>query len=108
VLRGLVVGDSTQYVSTDPAWLALAKAYSTHFPGLGKPQSPAQYPLVLGFHTSVEAVLRALDQAGTDGPAFMRALAVTKFDSPTGPVRLDRNRQAVVSAYLSKVEVAAN
>jgi hypothetical protein len=43
-----------------------------------------------------------------DGPAFMRALAVTKFDSPTGPVRLDRNRHAVVSANLSKVEVAAN
>ena len=106
--RNLVVGDSTQYVSADPAWLAFADAYGRHFPGLGRPSSPALYPLVLPFYTSVEAVLRALGRAGTDGPAFMRALAETRFDSPTGPVRLDRNRQAVVSSYLSRTEVSAN
>jgi branched-chain amino acid transport system substrate-binding protein len=103
LLRGVVLSGGS-YDSRDPVWVAFRTAFRQHFPGLSDPLNPAGFPLVLGYYDSVEATLRALEQAPGGGLPLMRTLARTNFDSPNGPLRLDRNRQAVVSAVLSQIE----
>ena len=106
LLRGVVLSG----LSYDPhgiAWVRFRHAFQKRFPGLGSPVSPADFPIVLTYYDAVEASVRALEQAHAAGPSFLHALASMRLDSPAGPIRLDRNRQAVVSGYLSRVEVWA-
>jgi branched-chain amino acid transport system substrate-binding protein len=107
LLRGVVLG-GWSHDSHDAAWSAFRKAYRSHFPGLPAVQSPADAPVTLGYYDAVEAVARGLEHAPGGGRGFRRALAATSFDAPNGPLRLDRHRQAVVSATLSRVELSSH
>jgi len=55
----------------------------------------------------MEALARALDavdgEIGPRGKALRSALARVRFVGPTGPIRLDANRQAIVSVHLRRV-----
>lgn len=106
LLRGVVLSGGS-YDAHDPAWRSFKQAFLLHFRGLSYPSSPGAFPLVLGFYDSVEATLRALEQARGGGEALIRALAGTSFNSPNGPLRLDRDRQAIISNTLSQIEVGA-
>jgi branched-chain amino acid transport system substrate-binding protein len=57
---------------------------------------------------AAEALARALERVdgdlGRDGRRLRAALSRVAFDGPAGPVRLDRNRQAVVSVHLRRIE----
>jgi branched-chain amino acid transport system substrate-binding protein len=55
----------------------------------------------------MKAVLLALDEVNGDlsnGQAALKnALSNMAFDTPTGPVSLDENRQAILSNYVSEI-----
>jgi branched-chain amino acid transport system substrate-binding protein len=106
LLNGVVQGGFS-HDAREPAWAAFRRSYLRHFPGLGAPAAPADFPIVLTYYDAVEASLRALDQAREAGPTFLRALAATTLEAPDGRIRLDRNRQAIVSTYLSRFDVGA-
>ena len=63
-----------------------------------------------GYYINTKAVLLALDKVGGDlsgGEAkFRDALATLEFDTPTGKVKLDKNRQAIADNYLTEVAKA--
>jgi branched-chain amino acid transport system substrate-binding protein len=100
LLRGVVVSGFS-HDSQAPDWVAYRNAFHSRFPGLTAPPDPADAFLEAGYYDSVEATLRALERGGP----FRRALAATSFEAPNGPLRLDRDRQAVVSETLSRFDV---
>jgi branched-chain amino acid transport system substrate-binding protein len=71
---------------------------------------PGATPNVINayYYTATKAVLLALDEVqgdlGGDQAAFRAALAELEFEAPQGPVRLDANRQAVITNYVTRVE----
>jgi branched-chain amino acid transport system substrate-binding protein len=99
LVEGVVVGGSPALEPTAAEGRYFAE-FTKAFPALG---AHALDPLVFSYRDGVEAALGALERAdGRDGPALREALAHTRLDSPLGLIRLDRNRQAVVSNYLSR------
>jgi branched-chain amino acid transport system substrate-binding protein len=86
--------------------VAYRRAFATAFPGL--PASVAGNLLVLPYSTAVEAVLQSLEQTrgdpGADRARLRSALALLHLATPGGPIRLDRNRQAVASATLVRFD----
>jgi branched-chain amino acid transport system substrate-binding protein len=80
-------------------------AFSKAFPGL--PPSYAETPLLLAFNDAMEGLLRGLDASEgdlSDGRRRLREeLARVRFDVPSSPVHLDRNRQAVRTTYLKRI-----
>jgi branched-chain amino acid transport system substrate-binding protein len=60
-----------------------------------------------GYYVNTEAVLRALDEVKGDVTGdqakFREALSKLSFDTPTGKVSLDKNRNAVADIYLTEV-----
>jgi branched-chain amino acid transport system substrate-binding protein len=84
---------------------AYRKAFAGAFPSL--PAGLASNPIVLPYYTAVEALLQALvstnGDPGADHGRLRTALASLRLETPTGPVHLDRNRQAVVPATLVRL-----
>jgi branched-chain amino acid transport system substrate-binding protein len=102
LLRGLAIPNAAPFSAVAPAWQRFRAAMDRHYPGvLPADVAPASFPLPLAFYDAVSAVLQALDAARTDGPALVRELARVRLNTPAGPIRLDRNRQAVLDGYLS-------
>ena len=62
---------------------------------------------MIPYYLSMEALARAVDRVdgdiGAHGETLRRALAGVEFVGPTGPIRVDANRQAVVSVHLRRV-----
>ena len=89
---------------------AVAPAPTRLCPGLpaASARDSAHGPLELPVYMGAEAVARALERVdGDPGPRGGRlraALSKVAFDGPAGPVRLDRNRQAIVSVHLRRIE----
>jgi branched-chain amino acid transport system substrate-binding protein len=102
---GVVGASSIPPADATRAMRAYRTAFSTAFPGL--PLADAQTPIVLAFHDAMEGLLRGIEAADgdlSDGRRRLREeLARVRFNAPSGPVRLDRNRQAVRSTYLQRV-----
>jgi branched-chain amino acid transport system substrate-binding protein len=89
--------------SEEPAWQEFVKAYKKRFPdGLPSPSLFAH-----GYYIETKAVLLALKEVNgdlSDGQKKLQAaLAKLKFDTPTGPVSLDENRQAIANIYVTEV-----
>jgi branched-chain amino acid transport system substrate-binding protein len=102
---GLVVGGALPFQPTS-AVQAYAAAFAKAFPGI--PAASALAPLAVPYRDGVEAVLEALERTdGATGPRLMAALARLELDSPSGKIRLDRNRQAIAPNYLSHVTTDA-
>lgn len=99
--KGVVFGGQMPFEPTLAVRRYLA-SFARAFPRLRV--ASALDPLAVPYRDAVEAALEALERAdGNSGERFRTALARLVLDSPTGRIRLDRNRQAVVSAYLSRV-----
>jgi len=102
---GVVGASSIPPANSTPAMRRHRTAFSKAFPGL--PPSDAETPIVLAFHDAMEGLLRGLEAADGDlshGRQRLREeLALVRLDLPSGPVRLDRNRQAVRNTYLKRV-----
>jgi len=78
---------------------AYKKAYPDGFP------SPSLF--AHGYYVETEAMLAALDKVGgdlSDGQKkFRETLAALEIDTPTGKVKLDKNRNAVADIFLTEV-----
>ena len=99
--KGVVTGGSLPFEPT-AAENAYAASFTKAFPRL--PAEAALQGPVVPYRDGVEAALEALERAGgSDGLQFRDALARVRISSPTGPIRLDSKRQAIVSNYLSRV-----
>jgi branched-chain amino acid transport system substrate-binding protein len=87
----------------DPRWTKFVADYKAAFPD-GFP-SPSLF--AHGYYVETLAVLTALDQIGgdlSDGGAKLRTtLASLELDTPTGMVKLDKNRNGVADIFLTEV-----
>ena len=105
-LSGVVLAGDLPLDSERPQWRRQQRAYARAFPRL-RPES-AHGPLEHPPYMAAEALARALERVdgdlGRDGRRLRAALSKVAFDGPAGPVRLDRNRQAVVSVHLRRIE----
>jgi branched-chain amino acid transport system substrate-binding protein len=85
------------------AWQKFAADYKAAFAD-GFP-SPSLF--AHGYYVNTKALLNAIDAVGGDvsgDQAKLReALSKMSFDTPTGKVSLDKNRQAIADNYLSEV-----
>jgi len=95
-----------QTTMTEQTYVA---AFARAFPTI--PPASALAPLAIPFHDGVEAALRALERVDGDlsnsQRRFRDALARVRLESPTGRLRLDGNRQAIVPNYLTRVTTDA-
>jgi branched-chain amino acid transport system substrate-binding protein len=88
----------------DPAWQQFVADYQKLFPdGL---QSPSLF--AHGYYVNAKAVLLALEKINADlsdgEKALQETLSNLEFDSPTGPIKLDHNRQAIANIFLTVVD----
>lgn len=87
----------------DPAWQSFVKTYKTMFPS-GFP-SPSLFAYT--YYVNTKALLLALKQVNGDlsnGEAKLKtALSPLQFDTPTGTISLDHNRQAIATNYVTVV-----
>ncbi len=89
----------------DPAWQAYVKAYQDAFPPDKRFPSPSL--LATTYYNATSAMLACMDEVGgdlSDGQAnFRSCLTNLELDAPTGKIRLDENRQAIASNFVSEV-----
>lgn len=90
----------------DAPWKKFVADYKAAYPdGFPSPSLFAQ-----GYYINTEAVLLALDKVHgdlSDGEKkFREALSTLDFQTPTGEVKLDHNRQAIADNYLTEVAKA--
>ena len=89
-------------------WKTFVASYKAMFPD-GFP-SPSLF--AHGYYINTKAVLMALDKVGgdlSDGEKkFRGTLAALEFDTPTGKVKLDKNRQAIADIFLTEVAKGAD
>lgn len=87
-------------------WKAFVEAYRKEYPvSAGGYPSPSLFALV--YYTNMKAALDALEAAGGDlsgGQAkYRQALQNLQLKMPTGTVRLDANRQAIGTTFVTEV-----
>jgi len=89
--------------SDDPAWKKFVADYKAAY----KDGFPSPSLFAQGYYINTKAVLLALDKVGGDltdkEVKFRDALSKLEFDTPTGKVKLDKNRQAIADNYLTEV-----
>jgi branched-chain amino acid transport system substrate-binding protein len=92
--------------SDDPAWKKFVADYKAAY----KDGFPSPSLFAQGYYINTKAVLLALDKVGGDlsdkEAKFRDTLATLEFDTPTGKVKLDKNRQAIADNYLTEVAKA--
>ncbi len=89
----------------DPGWQAFVKAYQDTFPPDQRFPSPSL--LATGYYNATSAALACLGEVGgdlSDGQeAFRSCLSSLELDAPNGMIRLDDNRQAIGTNFVSEV-----
>jgi len=102
VLTGTPAAGPTADTNDAPAWKAFTEAYKKQANAFPSPSLFAH-----GYYVNMKAALMALDQVGgdvSDGGAKLReSLAKLSFDTPTGKVSLDKNRNAIADIFLTEV-----
>jgi branched-chain amino acid transport system substrate-binding protein len=93
--------------NAEPTWTEFVADYDAAYPDAPAPTSYAHF-----YYTAAKAAMLGFEQVDGDlggGQAdLMEALSTLAFSSPAGPVRLDRNRQAVTNIYVTVVDVDAD
>lgn len=94
----------------DPAWQSYVKLYQDGFPASDRLPTPSLFGL--GYYTATLAAIRALDQIGGDlgdgQKKFHEALSNLELDSPTGKIKLNENRQASGTVFVTEVVEGAD
>lgn len=110
-MRDVVIGTPSAGPIADtndtPEWLAFVEAYKKLPDAFPSPSLFAH-----GYYINTKAAILALDEVGGDlsdgGKKFREALAKLSFDTPTGKVSLDKNRNAIADIYLTEVSEGAD
>ncbi|MBC7813280.1 MAG: ABC transporter substrate-binding protein [Burkholderiales bacterium] len=104
-LVGMVSAGPVVDGNPHPAWQTFAQAYREHAPAGQHFPSMAAH----GYYVNTKAALLALQMVDGDlsgrQERFKAALQDLAFDTPTGPVRLDHNRQAIADIYLKQLDL---
>ncbi len=89
----------------NPDWKAFVKRYQDDFPADQRFASPSLF--AVGYYNAATATLDALDRAKGDlsdgGKAFRDALTKTDLHAPNGEIKLDENRQAIGTNFVTEV-----
>lgn len=87
----------------DPRWKKFQADYKAAFPD-GFP-SPSLF--AHGYYVNTTAALLALDKVNGDlsdgGKKLRDTLSTLQFDTPTGPVKLDHNRNGIADIFVTEV-----
>ena len=110
-IRDVVIGTPSAGPIADtnetPEWLAFVEAYKKLPDAFPSPSLFAH-----GYYINTKAAILALNEVGGDlsdgGKKFREALSKLSFDTPTGKVSLDKNRNAVADIYLTEVSEGAD
>ncbi|SRR6266446_1172328 len=90
--------------NSDPAWQQFVHTYKTMFPDA----FPSPSLFAFTYYVNAKAALLALQQVNGDlsnGEAKLReTLSTLQFNTPTGPVKLDHNRQAIANNFVTVVD----
>jgi len=110
-LVGTISAGPYAYSFDGADWKAFVSAYQQNFPvSSGGYPSPSLFALV--YYTNMKAALDALDAVKGDlsgGQAKYRdALTKLELKMPTGTVRLDSNRQAIGTTFVTEVVKDSN
>jgi len=110
LLEGVVTGLNQPFESNSPAFRAYARGFRKFFPHLApQPSAPSDHLFAIPYRDAMEAALEALESSHADlsqgERAFRAALSRVVLQSPNGRISLDRHRQAIAPAYLSRVEL---
>lgn len=92
----------------DPKWREYVERYRAAYPESERFPSPSLY--ATNYYNATYAVFDALEAVGgdlSDGQKkFRDALAKVELDAPNGKIRLDDNRQAIGSVFITEVAEA--
>jgi branched-chain amino acid transport system substrate-binding protein len=110
-IREVVIGTPSAGPIADtndtPAWKKFVEDYKKQ-PGA----FPSPSLFAHAYYIATVAALKALDEVNgdlsDDGAKFRAALAKLAFDTPTGKVSLDANRNAIADIYLTEVSEGAD
>lgn len=87
----------------DPAWQEYVKAYQEAYPNA----LPSPSLFATNYYGATLATLMALEKIGgnldADQKNFHEALSNIEFDAPNGHIKLDENRQAIGSIFITEV-----
>lgn len=107
VLIGTPSAGPTADTNTDPAWVAFTAEYKKQPNAFPSPSLFAQ-----SYYINMKAALLALDKVGGDisdnGAKLRETLSTLAFDTPTGKVSLDKNRNAIGDIFLTEVSENAD
>lgn len=105
VLIGTPAAGPTADTNDAEAWKTFTAEYKKQDGAFPSPSLFAH-----AYYINMKAAILALDEVGgdlsDDGAKFREALAGLEFDTPTGKVSLDDNRNAVADMYLTEVSEA--
>ena len=102
-LEGTIAAGPTADTWDDPRWTKFVEAYKKAYPdGFPIPSLFAH-----AYYVNTKAALLALDAVKGDlsdgGKNYREALSKLEFDTPTGPVKLDKNRNGVANIFVTEV-----
>ncbi len=105
LLLGAVAASGQADTWEDPRWQAFVEAYREAFPPDKRFASPSL--LATNYYNSASAVFTALDRINgdlSDGhKKYREALQNLVLDAPNGKIRLDHNRQAIGTNFVTEV-----
>ena len=102
-LPGVLSSGPTSDNDPSPAWKAFVATYQKRYPN-GLP-SPGLF--CFNYYVSTKAALLGLQAVGGDlsdgGQKYRAVLDKLRFDTPTGPVFLNENRQATATIFVNEI-----
>jgi branched-chain amino acid transport system substrate-binding protein len=108
--RDYVIGTPSAGPIADNAEGEAWKKFVADYKAAYKDGFPSPSLFAQGYYIEAQAMLAALDKVGGDlsdnQAKFRDALARLELDTPTGKVKLDKNRQAIADNYLTEVAKA--
>lgn len=94
----------------DPKWKAWVKAYQDAFPADKRFASPSLF--ATNYYNAFNGMAAGLEKVNADlsdgGAKFRAELAKVELDAPNGPIKLDDDRQAIATTFITEVVEAAN
>jgi len=104
-LVGVVSASPQADTWDDPRWQAFVKAYQDAWPPEKRFTGPSL--CATNYYDETTAMLLALDKVNGDlsdkHKKFREALATLILDAPNGPMKLDENRQAIGTSFVTEV-----
>lgn len=94
----------------DPKWKAWVKAYQDAFPADKRFASPSLF--ATNYYNAFNGMATGLEKVNADlsdgGAKFRAELAKVELDAPNGPIKLDDDRQAIATTFITEVVETPN